>query len=774
VITIADKSRTVFPIAVSFYDGELPSATKLNGLATQAKQGMGIIEYALGDLWNQGGDAYLANLTNARLMIPNLARYLGPIRHTSPRLPNLSGLEEYTHQFSDRISDYEARLPYPVHSTSTFTWSNPSWFNNRVANKYDVKETGDWWIDYRTGDIVTWKTLHDDHTLTYKPGYIDSEGAEQAGIYGDVGEQSTFNVIPDLDTGSSYNFQGLKIQDEGSPDTYYIYLPPRMPLDSRNINISPQVIEHSNNFASSPDSVHSKRFFQLHTVAACTLAANASHYRYSLPKVLTDNWTNGMMIPTGMLYLWDPVGTGTVIDGLTFYAEAAASPRSWVLVVRGANLTSWLATTRGLLQYPSSRLSSSNHTYSYYPNNGLYLICVGTDTSAAISSLFKSFLDHNHGEQTLQPTKRILHSSLAKTYNAEYLGNTDVYLDYSGLDSDDHPQYLERHGFSEDRDRYGNSMVGELVLSSTGSYNNYLNITSNSNKLSFGTCRSENGASFYWKASSEVLEFLLPSTVSIPGIHITKDGTNDNSDPYNPGESTSLTVGRIYPGAHYDSTYGYSGSVSFNYGPVREIIISPFQFTYGEIASGGLTIGNKPSYASSSNNFYTNVESIYTVDAYSTAVHSFCCGKIVTPSSSGNTTYAFYSLDLPFALYSIIDLNFYYADYYSGHTAGTDISSFNWQYFRLLLTEPSMEPLSRTLIKSVPFNNSTFISSPNDANPVISESFAHASSALGSSYTRLSNHTGPLNIILENHTGVGSNHNLLFGSIKVKYRIREW
>jgi len=60
---MADKFRRTFPLAITFSDGELPTNQKLTSLANQARNGLGVIESAIGDLWNHSTDpAYTSSL----------------------------------------------------------------------------------------------------------------------------------------------------------------------------------------------------------------------------------------------------------------------------------------------------------------------------------------------------------------------------------------------------------------------------------------------------------------------------------------------------------------------------------------------------------------------------------------------------------------------------------------------------------------------------------------------------------------------------------------
>ena len=79
-----DKFRVTFPTRISFANGEQPTAKKLNAIADQAKNGLSILEKAIGDLWNQSGDSVTSDYPNR---ITNLARTLGDQALMNSRVP---------------------------------------------------------------------------------------------------------------------------------------------------------------------------------------------------------------------------------------------------------------------------------------------------------------------------------------------------------------------------------------------------------------------------------------------------------------------------------------------------------------------------------------------------------------------------------------------------------------------------------------------------------------------------------------------------------------
>lgn len=530
---MADKARTTFPIAVDFVEGELPTAAKMNGLARQTRQGLGIVENMLGDAWNQSGDSVFQSVEDARNMIPNLARALGPSRLLNPRIPYLPDIEEYTHQFTAATGTYEAQLPFPPAAGTTYVWSGGATLDSTpVATKDLVIATNDWWIDTNSGRIVTYDEIQGAWQLTYEP-VIDS----------DLGNDATWNMVPDPDTDASWAFRSVKIEYKNGTDDsegYTIFLPPRGPLDTRRVAQSPQddvhVPAHSDNLQGSP-SVGTRRFWQDDSVDA-DIGADAEHYRYLLPKILTDNWGQASTIPTGLMYLYDPAGSGTIIEGLILSAEDAATPRKFVVRATGGNLTAWLS-GQGATAYPSANLTAlADHSVSMYPSNGLRLITIGTSISAAFSALVEHFLNHDHGTPSSLMNVPVSHDKLADAFDPD--GFTPQ-LVASNLDLDTHSQYLHRGGVQVGRDRYNNAMLGDLLLASTTSGSDYQNESGDSRKILFG---SQSGTELYYNTTTGVVH--LDAGTNAVGFRINEPGNANFIDFQNAKGSAAsyMSVGQ--------------------------------------------------------------------------------------------------------------------------------------------------------------------------------------------------------------------------------------
>jgi len=511
-----DRARNLYPIAVTFSEGELPTKAKLNAIGSQAKAGLDIVGYMLGDLWNQSGDPVLTKygITNGALMIPNIGRVIGATNYLNPLVPYLSStIGAYTFSFSGYSSWYTGRgevgrevfLTFPVASGSTFTWSGTGTPTSRVSSRGAVKSAGQWYVDYTTGECAFFNQIQSDWKLTYKPR-----------IDGDTYIWARNTVVPDINTNTSYAFKSCKIayaNGEDSSEGYVIYLPPRGPLrtTSQFADRSPQdsyTHSNTNNESTTPDT-GTKLVWQRGNSgdSAATAAGYASHYRYNLPWNLTYNWTQNAQLPMGYLYLWDHSQTGTFIEGVAFRAENATTPSTWKIYASGVALDNWVTSYMDLCGYPVGALKKPNeHTADFYPAGGLRLVAPGMDIATLLQYLVKRLGDHDHGNDSMASgtgflTRRIRHDQLALTRDRDCNG---VVLSPSVKPSDDHVQYLHRMGYSASgRDLHKNMMLGTLMMGSTGSSGNYENTSSDSHVVGFGS--NSTGPKVGYKSTEDML-----------------------------------------------------------------------------------------------------------------------------------------------------------------------------------------------------------------------------------------------------------------------------
>jgi hypothetical protein len=302
----------------------------------------------------------------------------------------------------------------------------------------------------------------------------------------------------------------------------------------------------------------------------------AEHYRYNLPKAITDSaaWAAGVSLPAGMMYLWDPNNTGTIIEGVTFTA-LPTSPTTWgFFVPNGTQLDDWLASDYGLLYYPTARLQSTSHDQDHYPNNGLKLITVGCSLSELVASVVEQFLSHDHESANSPVSRPVSHEKLGGLFNPT--GFTPQ-LDASQLDNDDHPQYLHRQGYGTSRDKFGNSMLGDILMASTDSGNDYRNDDADSRKIHFGQTDGNNsGRIYYDSATGKLVLHGRRSSASTGGVIL--------GDP-----SVSSSAAWIFTIWNYDMAiqpYGNSSSADL-YLDADTVRVGTNQYVTDSIIIGG-------------------------------------------------------------------------------------------------------------------------------------------------------------------------------------------
>jgi hypothetical protein len=489
---LADKARTGFPISVSFAAGELADPKKFDGFAKQTQNGQLNLEYMTGDIWNQGGDLFLSslNLDTTALMIPNLARFVGQSQFVNPILPDLPDANIYSHSFTaEETNKFEISLEVLPAVGSTYTWfgtGTPAAVPETAQSS--VTASGDWYIDEVTGRCFFADAIGVDWELIYEP---DVQGTD----HGD----GTCNVIPDPFTDTSYGFLGCKLAYANNVDDtqgYIVFLPPRGPLDStkrpaRYPQSPYDTSLNEGNFAIDP-TLPDVYVWQHHDDAGTPVDAdtsvNAEHYRYKMPSILTDNWTQASVLPPGMIYLWDHAVTETIIEGLVYTAEDVATPRQYVVIASGTALENWIGTHMDTAYSGVGGVAAltqrDNHDPSYYPGSGLRVVTAGQSLSQLAHQIRDMVLDHQHTNNSPQ---HVSHDQIMNSFSPDQVPGGPL-IPASSLDNDPHANYLHRRGVQGNtRDIYNNGMLGNLFMCSVDSTANYQNLVGNSRSIRFGT-----------------------------------------------------------------------------------------------------------------------------------------------------------------------------------------------------------------------------------------------------------------------------------------------
>lgn len=471
---MSDKLRTTYPISISFTQGEEPTHIKLNAISTQSKSGLAIVEKAIGDIWNQGGDPITSDYP---LHIVNLARALGDQTHLNSVLHKLdftgtSGSIRLKQTITSFRGQTEIGLDFaPTAASDTVLAASMTTlgYTTRVATKDLIDSTVKWAVNTTLGKIYLGTPLDPDGVSAIVLEYSTTTASDSL-------DESGFSFIPDP---TQSDWRGLKIISVSS-GKYLLVLPFRRPLASSTATKLP---DEANNSAAigSPSLL---RYWGPVTsgYSYTSGVSDLRLYRYALPEIVLDMFDTpvaGEQIPNGLLYLWDN-DNETIVEGVTFKVpEVAASfvgaQVPWIIQAEGATLDSLFS---GLTS------SGASETSSHYQSR-FAIICVGQSVVQAVHALRSELAN---GSRTVGFSNRISHADLVGVQPAQ--GTRHPFTFPPGyLDGDDHPQYLSRRGStstgSAQRDLYNNGMKGDLLMLSTASGTNFQNYTSDSNRIYF-------------------------------------------------------------------------------------------------------------------------------------------------------------------------------------------------------------------------------------------------------------------------------------------------
>lgn len=470
---MSDKLRRTFPIRVTFGDGEQPTGNKLNAVSEQARNGLNIVEKAVGDLWGQSGDNLLVN---EPLRLPNLARMVGKNTKLNPTIFPTTQDFEYVDDLNLRWSSRtEGYLQFRPKGTITVSSSSGS-FVTPVGAEALVTASGEYWIDSGfTGRFRVFTPIGGSEILTYDTGATDEWVKFSDVLPG---------VIPDP---RQTTWSGVRFSEAAG--TYYMHLPPREPIVFADITTEgkvwwPQSPQWAANYAPS-GAPTPYRMWQ----DPAADAFDDYHYRYALPKELQDAWAGlspGDRLPDGFMYLWDQANQRIVEDAI-FYKTEDEPTKQWRLKVESATLTlSGLVTT-----------DESNVSY----DSGYSLITPGASLASSLWELRTQFLAHVH-DNTGDFSPPLYHGRLLELNpppedEAYHSGAYPTHLPAwaaSNWKHDHHTSLLSRAGSQTSggllRDPFNNAMLGHLIMANadTSGAENYIDSTNpdGSFKIFFG------------------------------------------------------------------------------------------------------------------------------------------------------------------------------------------------------------------------------------------------------------------------------------------------
>lgn len=516
---MADKFRATFPIPVTFAEGEQPTNKKLNAVSTQARNGSAILERAIGDIWNQSGDA---NTSNFPLHIASLARAVGDqsLLNSKLPLPDLTGVSLLT--INQNVTVFRGKTEIllnfsPASATdvalNAAMAASPFGYTTRVATRDLIDSDVKWSIDLASGTIYLGKALDPSGitslTLDYGVSSLPSDASNASG----------FSFIPHP---LQQDWNGLKIVFSGTANKYHLVLPFRRPINPVPDSKLPT---QTNNEASIGSPLIIRYWGPSPTGYAFTSGvSNARVYRYLLPQIASTLFLSpvaGTLIPTGVVYLWDNT-TETIVEGLTYKVPDLpltlfGTQVPWVIQVEGV----------GLDELFSGYTSVNNAEAPSHYQNRFSLIGVGQSLAQAVEALREELIENSAATSF---SKRINHSDLAGNSPAQ--GTRFSFAPPpSYVAGDDHSYLLSRVGSSVSsgayRDRYNNGMLGDLLLLGADKSEN---ITVNSNKIVFNNIST--GASLGYLVNQTTLPNGISGALSGDIVNSTNKGNSIYIDNY--------------------------------------------------------------------------------------------------------------------------------------------------------------------------------------------------------------------------------------------------
>lgn len=162
--------------------------------------------------------------------------------------------------------------------------------------------------------------------------------------------------------------------------------------------------------------------------------------------------------------------------------------------------------------YTISNINIDNSSFSFDSEDnitGKIKIYIANSTiSKLIEGLYRLFYAHDHGSNG---SKLVNHKDLTGLFN----NSSKVFYKTTNKENYDHPQYLNREGYTESPEVYNNAMLGDLLLGSTDNSNYYNNLSDNSFKLIFGEYSSGHRLGYNKQTDSLVINSLSKNGVKL-------------------------------------------------------------------------------------------------------------------------------------------------------------------------------------------------------------------------------------------------------------------
>lgn len=455
-----NKIKDLTPLDVTFFQGESPTAEKLEGMMVQVRIALEYIEAAMGDMFGED--------ENFKTWTSSIARDIGDRSFLTPVVMPNQVVTNYTQSLVAGEVEHELDM-VPVGDLSTLVSSSldsaviPGQWKNTVA---ELLVPGDWTI--LPGYIENGKEKRSRKLVTHSP----SEGgtivfAEVTSGRGSSLERSSENVIPTVaqaDDGGPY--LDISVADSLT-NTYLVTLPAREKMYDK----TGQIID----FSASNTNIQVNKSTQME-LPAWFFGADGLD--------LDSDDTGGVpkRFPLNLIQLWD-WNTKKRVEGIV---EIKASPVS------------------GARKYQFTLQMQSDVILDVA--TGAYVLSVpGNSISDQLNALQHAV--YNDIGRGTDMQRLIPHSALTglRTGSVNF-ANRSEYYGPSSIHANDHSQYLHRNGFVDsDTGAGGNILRGDLLIGNSDlgpsdTAHEHFNVLADSFKIYFGNI-TEGGALFYDKVA---------------------------------------------------------------------------------------------------------------------------------------------------------------------------------------------------------------------------------------------------------------------------------
>jgi hypothetical protein len=494
---MADAFRQDF-VAVNFVAGEMPDHYKLTGVVNQLKLAAEKLCGAVGDLLNQQvftsttGQYYLDDMS---LVGPNLSRIIGSAGWLNPRQIGRIRVTDQEVNFNasagggwgatvDGTSCATKKifmLPAPpilfssvegaelVEYTSSYS-SGVTWSLSAPATGADATATGSGKVVTRVSSLASLNTsgeyyVGDDGLIVIYDGLdiATSEGFKVTYTYDthwDSYDGANLCVIPDFS--QTTTLCAVTLVGAG---LYEIVLPTM--TNRRGLSPSyPSVTENAPYY---------NGIFDPYSWTG-TITSPMYEEQATLPRFLTDNLSNGDVIPSNYIQLYDDSGGTVLSDGVFTYVSSTT--------VRVTGLTLVAGSTRYRIVVP------------------------GTNLAKTLSYLRHAFYRHDHTgivDKTtgVWPGEKLHHYNFLHNVDEGTTTKAGFVPSLAGPQRNPHPQYLHRYGYQygesiSDGGNVDNALLGDLVLAGN---DETISLTPDSFKLLFGTGNSSTSPGIYFSTA---------------------------------------------------------------------------------------------------------------------------------------------------------------------------------------------------------------------------------------------------------------------------------